>query len=203
MFEVIEWMAVVSSATFGILLARRKELDFIGVYAVACIMAFGGGTLRDVLLDRTPLFWIQKSHYPLMVFILAMLGSVPIPFQARRLERFLHVPDALGLGLFSIVGTVYALEAGTSWFVASLFGVITGTFGGVAGDVIINEIPKLFRTSPLCATCSFAGSWLYLLGSLTTLTQPALLAIAVSFIVVFRLAAIRWNWTLPVTKLET
>lgn len=162
MVQLIELLAVISSATFGVLLARRNRLDFVGVLSLALIVAFGGGTLRDLLLDRHPLFWIKHAQYPVIVFVLALVTSF-----VRRLpasvNKVLYLPDALGLGLFSIVGADYALEAGTSWFVAALLGVVTGTFGGVIGDVICNEVPSLFHSAPLYATCSFVGCWLYIL----------------------------------------
>lgn len=198
MLQLIELLAVLSSAAFGVLLARKKRLDFVGVFTVAFITAFGGGTLRDVLLDRQPLFWIKEAHYPVIVFGLALFGAI-LPSFDGKLRRFLFIPDALGLGLFSIVGTIYALDNGTSWFIASLFGVMTGTFGGVAGDVICNEIPSLFRQSPLCATCAFVGSWIYILGTVTTFPESAILIFSISVIVAMRLLAIRFNWVLPTT----
>lgn len=196
MLQVIELLAVIAAATFGVLLARRKGMDFVGVFSVACATAFGGGTLRDLFLDRHPLFWIQHEHYPLIVFALAAVTSLvrKIP---KVVERALYVPDALGLGLFSVVGTGYALESGTSWFIACLLGTITGTFGGVIGDVICNELPSLFRAAPLYATCSFVGCWVYLL--LRSLVPHQILAVSVGLavIVLFRLAALYWDIRLP------
>ena len=90
----------------------------------------------------------------------------------------LHVPDALGLGLFTVLGVGFALEGGTTWFIASLLGVVTGTFGGVMGDIICNELPSLFRTAPLYATCSFTGAWVYL--GLHALSIDETLAVAMA-----------------------
>jgi len=172
-------------------------MDFVGAVCLAFIVAFGGGTLRDVLLDRSPLFWIANEHYAWTVFGLAVVGSLP-PRLPPRLQHWLNLPDALGLGLFSIVGAVIALEQGTSPFIATLFGVITGTFGGVIGDIICNQVPNIFRpTIPLYASCSFLGCWAFLgmraLGVEPGLAQGA----AVAFIVALRMAALRWNWMLP------
>lgn len=199
MLSAIEFLGVISSAIYGVLLARRNHFDFVGVLTVSFIAAFGGGTLRDVLLDRHPLFWIQYDHFALIVFVLALVGSA-----AKRwpnwVEQSLFLPDALGLGFFSIVGASHALNAGTSLFVASLFGVITGTFGGVIGDVVCNQVPNLFRpTTPLYATCSFLGCWVYLLLGKAGVTEPIALWSGTLAIVVSRLAALRWNWRLPPT----
>jgi uncharacterized membrane protein YeiH len=158
--------------------------------------AFGGGTLRDLFLDRHPLFWIEHDHYTLIVFALAIATSL-IRRIPKPVERLLHLPDALGLGLFSVVGVGYALEAGTGAFVAVLLGTITGTFGGVIGDVVCNEVPSLFRTSPLYATCSFVGCWVYLVLS-NTLAQPVIaIAVGILVIVLMRLMALYWNICLP------
>lgn len=195
-FQVIEILAVISGGVFGILLARRKEMDFVGVFSVALITAFGGGTLRDLLLDRHPLFWIHRELYPMIIFALALVTSFfrKLPL---RLERYLHVPDAFGLGLFTVLGVGYALEANTPWFVASLLGVVTGTFGGVMGDVVCNEVPSLFRTATLYATCSFTGAWVYL--GLHAIPVPETWAVvsALLVIVVFRLLAVARKWRLP------
>lgn len=196
MHEIIEFAAVVSSAIYGVLLARRHNMDFVGVFCLAFIVAFGGGTLRDLLLDRHPLFWIQKDHYPIVVFIISLATSLS-PRLPRHTERILSIPDALGLGLFSIAGTSAAIEAGTSWFVAALLGTVTGTFGGVIGDVICNRVPSLFRPAPLFATCSFAGCWVYImLDSVPPLRFYAAPA-GILVTVVFRLAALRYKWVLP------
>jgi uncharacterized membrane protein YeiH len=194
--QFIELLAVISSGTFGVLLARRKGMDFVGVFSVACMTAFGGGTLRDLFLGRHPLFWVQHDHYPVIIFALALAMSL-IRKVPQFMEKALYLPDALGLGLFSVVGAGYALEAGTSWFLAALLGTITGTFGGVIGDIACNEVPNLFRTSPLYATCSFLGCWAYLFLQDVVADEVVPLAVGIIVIVLMRLAALRWNIRLP------
>lgn len=198
----LEFLAVISAAAFGVLLARSKQMDLIGVCCVAFIVAFGGGTLRDVLLDRTPLFWIQQDHYALTVFGLAILGSM-LPRLPRRLENWLYLPDAIGMGMFSILGAQMALQSidGNSMFLASLFGVITGTFGGVIGDIVCNEVPNLFRPRvPLYATCSFAGCWVYLLADWFGAPETVPVASGIAVVVGLRLAALRWQISLPAPR---
>ncbi len=198
MFQTIELFAVLSSGLFGVLLARRKRMDFVGVYAVACTTAFGGGTLRDLFLDRSPLFWIANPRYPIMIFVLAIVVSfVRLPGD-ERLAKVLHVPDAIGLGLFSALGAGFAIEEGTTLFVAAIMGVITGTFGGVLGDIISNEIPSLFQThTPLYATCAFVGSWVFLALQLRGVPEPLPVLAGIAVTVVARLAAVRQEWQLP------
>jgi uncharacterized membrane protein YeiH len=194
--QFIELLAVIAAGTFGVLLARRKGMDFVGVFSVACMTAFGGGTLRDLFLDRHPLFWIQHAHYPLIVFALALVTST-IRRIPRVVEKALYLPDALGLGLFSVVGAGYALQAGTTWFLAALLGTITGTFGGVIGDVVCNEVPSLFRSAPLYATCAFLGCWIYLLLQHVVSQQMIAISGAIGAIVLMRLLALYWNIRLP------
>ncbi len=200
MLPFLEFMAVVSSACFGVLLARSKQMDLVGVCSVTFIVAFGGGTLRDVLLDRSPLFWVANEHYAWTVFGLAILGSF-LPRLPSRAANWLNFPDALGLGLFSVVGAGIALQQGVSPFLAALFGVITGTFGGVIGDVVCNEVPSLFRpTTPLYATCSLFGCLLFMLLARLGLEDAWSQGAAVASVVVLRMAALRFTWTLPAPR---
>ena len=195
-FKVAELVAVVASGTYGAILARQHRMDFIGVFSVGFIGAFGGGTLRDLILDRHPMFWIREEHYPVIVFGIALAVSLTrsVP---RWMDKILVAADALGLGLFSVVGATAAIEFGTSAFIASLLGVVTGTFGGVIGDIVCNKVPSLFSTTPLFATCSFTGCWLLFLLESTTIPDYMAIIAAITFIVAFRLAAIRFQWRLP------
>lgn len=195
----IEFLAVIVSAIYGVLLAARKGMDIVGVFVVALAVAFGGGTIRDLFLDRTPLFWIANPHYPLIVFGIAILSGLILRF-VGKIRPLLVLPDALGMALFTLTGTAFALDAGTTWFVAVLLGVITGTFGGVLGDMICNEVPSLFIPSPLNASCAFTGAWVYI--GILHFGGPEELALSVGIavIVLFRLAAVRWNWCFPAIR---
>lgn len=196
MYEFVEMIAVISGATEGVLLARRHRIDFVGAFSVAFICAFGGGTLRDLFRDRHPLFWIQEEHYSVIVFLIALVASSPVSLP-RWSEKVLSVPDALGLGLFRIVGAAAALQSRTSAFIASLLGVVTGTFGGVMGDIVCNQVLSLFRQTPIYATGSFAGCWWMLtLGWFGFPRRLGFLS-AIVVIVAFRLLALRYNWRLP------
>lgn len=189
----LEYMAVIVSAIYGLLLATRTGLDFVGAFAVAFAAAFGGGTLRDLFLDRTPLFWIGNPHYSMTVLGICIL-SVFFVKHLPRIKPLLIYPDAVGVALFTIVGTAISLEYQDSWFIAAILGTITGTFGSVLADIICNEVPDLFKASPLCATCSFAGAWLYIGGNQFGIDETLLLTLSVTFIVIFRLCAVWRNW---------
>ncbi|MFB0934685.1 MAG: trimeric intracellular cation channel family protein, partial [Propionivibrio sp.] len=195
----IEAVGVFAFALSGLVEARRRDMDLVGLFVVALVAAFGGGTLRDLLLDRTPLFWIEHDSYAIAILGLSTIFAL-LPVTGRFPPVVLLIADALGLGLFSVAGAGYALEAGTSLFIAALMGTITGTFGGVIRDVLCNELPSLFQQTPLYATCAFAGCYFYFL--LTHLALPGDLAVWITTfgITAFRLAAVRWNWVLPVSR---
>lgn len=199
LFTAIEFSAVIVFALYGVLLAIRHQMDAAGVVAVAMITSFGGGTLRDFILGRQPLFWVENEHYTIIVFVIAVLGSI-FHRQVMKLEKWLKIPDALGMGLFSIVGAEQAMAEGTGMFIAALIGVITGTFGGVIADIVCNRIPAIFRPSPLSATCAFVGAWVFLLLSKTELPSgvPSFCGIAVVF--VFRMLCVKFRWSLPPTS---
>lgn len=192
----IEFMAVIVSAIYGILMAARKGMDFVGSFTVAFVAAFGGGTLRDLFLDRHPLFWIGNSHYAVTVFVICLV----LGFFTRylpRIQPLLIYPDAVGMALFTVVGTAIAIEQQESWFIAALLGTITGTFGGVIADIICNEVPTLFTPSPLCATCAFTGALTYVVGHEFHLRPDLLIVTCTAVVIVFRLVAVKRDWRFP------
>ncbi len=164
LIKFIEIMAILVGAFSGFIEARRKRMDLVGVFTVAFITAFGGGTLRDILLDRRPLFWVIHQEYAILIFVLALVAS-PLIRTLRQIvsERLIVIADAVGLGLFSVAGVSAALAAGMPIFIASMMGVITGIFGGVLRDIVCNEVPMVFRDGKPYAICAFLGNWLFLI----------------------------------------
>jgi uncharacterized membrane protein YeiH len=198
LLHVVEVIGVFVFASSGLVEARRKKMDLVGVFTVAFITAFGGGTVRDILLDRRPLFWIENYEYPTLIFVFCLLVS-PFFRQLRQVvtERVILYADALGLGLFSVGGASLAFEMKMPLFVCVMMGVITGIFGGVLRDMICNEIPMVFRRGQLYATCAFTGCWVYLLLALWQVAElPAVLS-GIGVTVLLRLLAVRFDWKLP------
>jgi uncharacterized membrane protein YeiH len=193
----IEFVAVLAAAFSGFAEARNKRMDPVGVFTVAFITAFGGGTLRDVLLDRRPFFWVQHEHYVVLILVLTLIGT-PLMRLAHRVvpPTLFVVADAIGLGFFSIAGVVVADELGSPPIVAAMMGVVTGVFGGVLRDVILNEVPMVLRDGKPYALAALAGCVFFLL--IIEAGTPTGLAtwIAAALIVAIRLIAWRWNWTL-------
>jgi len=156
----VETAATLAFALSGLLEAARKRLDIVGVCVVAGLAAFGGGTLRDVLLDRRPFFWVEHANW--LWALLALCIGAMLVLRARHFEpteSAMQWPDALGLGLFSASGTQIALGQGLPAIVAVLMGVFTAAFGGVLRDIVVNEIPRAFKDRQPYAVCAFVGGW--------------------------------------------
>jgi len=164
LIKTVEVLGIIAFALTGIYEARKKGMDLIGVYAVAMITAFGGGSLRDLILNRHPLFWIEHYEYAVLLLVMCLLASGVIAgqFKNSKMIMVVLVLDALGLGFFSASGASVADRLGCAAFVSSLLGVTTAVFGGVMRDIICNEVPYVFQRTELYATCSFIGAWCYL-----------------------------------------
>jgi uncharacterized membrane protein YeiH len=194
---VVEVVAVLACAFSGFAEAQRKDMDLVGVYVVAFITAFGGGTLRDVLLDRRPFFWVDHQQYPILILALTLIVT-PLMRIAHRIIPNLAfvVADAIGLGFFSITGVALALDSGMSPFVASVMGVVTGVFGGVLRDVVLNEVPMVLRDGRPYAIAAFLGCWLYILMVNVGVSSGLALWTAAGATTGFRLLAWRYNWSI-------
>ena len=194
----IEIAGTLAFALSGFIEAARKRMDIVGAAAVTFFAAFGGGTLRDILLDRRPFFWVQHSEYVWAVLALVVAGTVWL--RAGHLSpsaRPMLWADALGLGLFSASGAGLAWEMGQPAIVCALMGVVTGVFGGVMRDVLCNEVPAIFSDHRPYAVCSFAGAWSFL--AVAWLHGPGWPALAVGILVTagLRLLALARGWRVP------
>ena len=196
--NVLFWFTIVAvavSAISGVLIAGKNHFDLFGMIVIALATALGGGSLRDMLLNKD-VFWIQNQLF----LIVALCAGVATFFYARRyrysLKLFL-IPDAMGLATFSIAGTMSALSSGAPWLVASFMGVITGVAGGIIRDTMCNEIPIVFK-STLYASISLFGGVVFI--ALIRLGVDVALAASTAGVLIFlvRLAAIKWGLSLPV-----
>jgi uncharacterized membrane protein YeiH len=176
---IVELLGVLAFAFTGIIEARKKGMDLIGVYTVSMIAAFGGGTIRDLLIGNYPLFWIEHSGYAIMLFGFALASaSLGATFYDNpKVHNAFEVLDTLGLGLFCTAGASLAHEAGCDFYISMLLGMVTAIFGGIFRDIICNEIPKVFQRNELYATCAAFGSTMFLLSLQLGLSPlPAMLA---------------------------
>lgn len=191
-FYLLELIGILAFAVSGMLEAQNRDMDPVGVFAIACITAFGGGTLRDVILNNQPIYWIDHQEFPLLILILT-IGFSYVPRLRQIPARAIIVPDAIGLAVFSVLGTQLALSLDTPAFSAILLGVITGTFGGMTRDIICNETPFIFRKEHLYASCALAGSTAYWLLTLVALPEGLAMVVGCLVVVVMRLLSVHFD----------
>jgi len=194
----LELLGMAAFVVSGVLAALRKKMDVVGICVCGFLTAFGGGTLRDVLIDRRPFFWVE--HQAVLMGALAMCLAFATLFKRHHLERserWLQVPDAVGLGLFCATGVQLSWQMGQPPVVAIMMGVITGTFGGVLRDLACNEIPSLFRDHRPYAVCALAGGMAY--AGLVWLGAPGWMPLAACALVTMgtRLLTLWFDWKLP------
>jgi uncharacterized membrane protein YeiH len=194
----VEAGATLAFALSGLLEAARKRLDAVGVCMVAGLAAFGGGTLRDVLLDRRPFTWVQHTAWLWALLALCVLAMFFLRARHFALtERAMQWPDAVGLGLFSASGTQLALAQGLPGIVAVLMGVITATFGGVLRDIVCNEIPAALRDHRPYAVCAFVGGWVIVGLHALDVPHGVALLLGAACAAGLRIAALLTGFTLP------
>jgi uncharacterized membrane protein YeiH len=192
---ILTYIAVTASAVSGSLEARKHEMDIVGAMTIAFVTAFGGGTMRDLLLGRTPIFWVVDPFLSVITFFAAIVSFYWID---RIPKTMINVPDAIGLGIFSILGATYAMQINVSAIVIVLMGVVTGVFGGVLRDMMCNRIPQVFRQSTeLYATCSFIGTWVFVICTWLHINSLIASILGAATVFVLRLIAIRFKVTLP------
>jgi len=192
---LLDLFGVAVFAISGALAAGRKSLDLLGVVIIAVVTAVGGGTTRDLLLDRHPIFWIGDPTY-LSVIITAALVTIWYTRYKDPPEKALLLADALGLAVFTITGAQITQAVISNEVIIVIMAAITGTVGGLIRDVLSNDIPMIMRRD-IYATAALAGATVYLLLQLTPLSSVANIIVSMGVVIGLRLAAIQWNLHLP------
>ncbi len=193
---MLDLFGVAIFAITGSLAAGKKHMDLFGVVVLATVTALGGGTVRDMILGIGPAFWVTDPTYLIVVVIAAITTFLLVRIKNLP-AKALIVADAIGLAVFTIVGTEKAINADVSASISVVMGVTTGVFGGMVRDVLAGEIPLILRKE-IYATASLCGAIVfYVIFAIFELETPAVFA---SFLVILalRLAAIKWNISLPV-----
>ena len=196
---ILDLVVVAVFAISGVLAARDRGLDLLGIIVIAAITAIGGGTLRDLLLNRHPIFWITDISY-LTVIIVSTLLTVVYTRVRPPPGKALLVADAMGLALFALSGAQVAEAAQYPAIIVVLMGTMTGAAGGVLRDVITAQVPLILRRD-IYATAAIVGIALYLLLQLFGLQRPLAFGIGMAVVIILRLLAIRWSLQLPVFRM--
>jgi uncharacterized membrane protein YeiH len=196
--DVLDYAAVFVFALTGALVASRAQLDIVGFVFLACLTATGGGTLRDLILDRNP-FWVREPE----VLMVATGAAVLIFFTAHLAEsryRWLLWLDAVALSVAVPAGVGVALATSQSWAIVILMGVMTGTFGGMLRDVVANEVPLVLKQGELYLSAAFAGSGASLVALALGADRDAALLVAAAVTFGLRAGSMVFGWKLPVYK---
>lgn len=196
MLYLLDMFGVAVFAVTGAMAAGRKRMDVFGIVIVALVTAIGGGTLRDLLLGRCPVFWMTDPAYLLVAAVSALLTFVCARFlRFPRLTLFLF--DAMGLAVFTVVGCRNAMDFEVSSVIVVLMGMVTGVVGGIMRDILCDEIP-LILCREVYATASLLGAVIYVYLPVLGVSSVPTLSVSIAAVLCVRLAALRWQLALPV-----
>ncbi|MFT5252601.1 MAG: putative membrane protein YeiH [Flavobacteriales bacterium] len=196
MFHLLDIIGTIAFAMSGALTAISKKLDPFGVFIIAFVTAVGGGTLRDVMIGRTPVGWMLNLEY---VYVIALAFVLSILFRRKfdKLRTSLFLFDTIGLGVFTLIGLEKGINIGLHPVICIALGTITACFGGVIRDILCNEIPVIFRKEIYATICILGGVVFFMLKKLQ-LNEDALY-LSTSMVIIFvRLMAVKFKWYLPV-----
>lgn len=195
--SIVDYVGTYAFAISGIRLASAKHFDWFGAYVVGLVTAIGGGTVRDILLDVTP-FWMLQPSYIIITGI-ALLSVLFFGKQLIRLNNTFFIFDTIGLGLFVVVGIERSIEAGFPFWVTIIMGMITGSVGGIIRDILINEVPLIFRKDIYALACVLGGVIFYLCTLLNFRQEITQIVSAVS-VILMRILAVKYHLGLPALK---
>ena len=191
----LEMIGTAAFAVSGALAASRKNMDIFGFCVLALMPAVGGGTLRDLILDRTPVFWVADNSYVIVALITAVVAYFGV-YQPGSRARILVWADAMGLTLFAALATDVSLAYDASPLVAIMLGVASAVTGGMIRDMIVNEIP-LVLSKEIYATAAFLTSTVFVVADRLGASSEVSLSVAVLAGFTLRALAIRYDWSLP------
>ncbi|MEO6251693.1 MAG: trimeric intracellular cation channel family protein [Ferruginibacter sp.] len=194
--HVIDILGTFSFAVSGAFFAMEKKLDPFGVLILSFVTAIGGGTLRDMMIGNLPVGWLRNETATTVIFIGAM-GSMFFSQWLKKITATLFLFDSLGLGLFTIIGIDKGMELNFSMGVCIVLGTITASFGGVIRDVLLSNVPLIFRKE-IYALASIIGGLIYYLLKQSALNDDAASIISILMILIIRVLAVKYKLSLPV-----
>ena len=194
---LIDYIGTFAFAISGIRMAAAKKFDWFGAYVVGLVTAVGGGTLRDLLLGVTP-FWMLQPSY-LIVTGFALLVVIVFGKQLIKMNTTMFLFDAIGLGLFTVVGYEKSLAAGFPIWVNIIMGTLTGAAGGILRDTLINEVPLIFRKD-VYATACILGGFIFFICQQTGMGNAMCEILSASSVILIRIWAVRKSASLPIMK---
>jgi uncharacterized membrane protein YeiH len=185
-------------ALSGAMLANKKKLDLFGFFIIAFFTAVGGGTLRDLIVGRTPVFWLVDPNYFYLIILATVVGFI-VPHYLHRFQYFLQIADAVGIAVFTVIGINLGIHSDLLPMFAVVLGVMTAIFGGVFRDILCNEIPLVLHKEIYATACVLGGGLFFLLEKLS-FPQAVIHLSVILFIIAVRLLSIKYNISLPSKK---
>ena len=194
-FTLLDFIGTIAFAMSGALTAINKKLDPFGVFIIAFVTAVGGGTLRDVMIGRTPVSWMLDIRY---VYLIIFGFALAIVFRKKldRLRKSLFLFDTIGLGVFTLIGLEKGIIFGLNPAICIALGTMTACFGGVIRDILCNEIPVIFRREIYATICIFGGIVFFALKQIE-MNEDVLYILTSSVMISVRLLAVKYKWYLP------
>ncbi|MBS9778236.1 MAG: trimeric intracellular cation channel family protein [Gammaproteobacteria bacterium] len=196
----LDIFGVMGCAMAGTIQAYRYQLDPLGAFLIASVTAIGGGTVRDLLLDRNPVFWLVDSNYLIVIFAISLIVQIFFLY-FNEIDKILRIADAVGLATFTIIGIEASRATGMSPFISVFMGVITSCFGGVMRDIICNEVPLVLRQDIYIAA-SVAGGVCFFVSTHLELENSLVYVLSGGVVFVVRILAIYRGWNLPSLRLN-
>tara|TARA_R100001369_G_scaffold3540_8_gene10977 strand:- start:25994 stop:26659 length:666 start_codon:yes stop_codon:yes gene_type:complete len=193
--QTIDILGTIAFAISGVLVAMNKRMDPFGVFIIAFVTAVGGGTLRDLLIGSTPVFWMADMIF-IYVIAAATFAAVVFRNQIKHLRKSLFLFDTIGIGLYTVIGIEKGLNADLHPIICVALGTISACFGGVIRDILCNEIPVIFRKEVYATACIFGGSTYFILREFIT-DQNLIFVISLSVVITVRLLAVIFKISLP------
>lgn len=193
--DVIEVLGTIAFAISGTFAAVQKRLDPFGVLIIAFVTSIGGGTVRDMLLGDTPVAWMRDVNFCLLILVTSIV-TLYFKQYIKKFKITLFIFDSLGLGLFTLVGVQKGIVFGLEPGICVALGTITGCFGGIIRDTLLNTIPLIFRKEIYATACIMGGVLYFMLLNLEINADWAKV-IVISFITVFRIVVVRYKLALP------
>ena len=194
-FNILDLLGTSAFAISGALAAMNRRLDLFGIFIIAFVTAIGGGTIRDILIDNTPVTWMENTIY---IYLIGIVTIIAIIFRTQldRLKKSLFLFDSIGLGIFTITGVEMGIQNGLNPIISITLGAMTGTFGGVIRDILCNEIPVIFRKE-IYATASIMGGLAFILLYELNLNQDVIYVVTSLTVILMRIMAVKFKISLP------
>jgi len=193
--NIIDILGTFSFAAAGAFAAMEKRLDPFGVLIISFVTAIGGGTIRDVLIGDLPVSWLSNISAS-VVIIIAAIAALFFGSYLKKLDRMLFLFDAMGLGLFTMIGIQKGIDHHLNIGICVTLGTITGCFGGVLRDVLLNNVPLIFKKE-IYALASIVGGCIFFLLLNWHVEQSLAYVLGIILVFVIRVLAVQFNWSLP------